>query len=74
MNRFKSFGLNSSVKPLNYLDSAAFVYLLGFDACYYDNMQEDIFICYQGHHGDIGTFFAGLLLPSLWLVKNPLVL
>lgn len=40
------------------------IYLLGADNIRVDDIPEDSFVIYQGHHGDEGAYFADLILPG----------
>lgn len=46
------------------LKGAKLVYLLGADNIREEDIPEDAFVIYQGHHGDEGAYFADLILPG----------
>eukprot|EP00158_Paraphelidium_tribonemae_P004536 Partr_v1_DN26810_c0_g1_i1_m40697 putative NADH dehydrogenase (ubiquinone) Fe-S protein 1, 75kDa (NADH-coenzyme Q reductase) len=46
------------------LGKSKFVYLLGADDLTRDDIPEDAFVVYQGHHGDVGAQFANIVLPG----------
>lgn len=41
-----------------------FIYLLGADEVDGNDIPEDAFVVYQGHHGDVGAQFADVCLPG----------
>jgi NADH dehydrogenase (ubiquinone) Fe-S protein 1 len=41
-----------------------FLYLLGADEIRSNDIPKDAFIVYQGHHGDVGAYYADVILPS----------
>lgn len=41
-----------------------FIYLLGADEFTADDIPEEAFVVYQGHHGDLGAQYADVILPS----------
>lgn len=49
--------------PLN-IKSKSFVYLLGVDTSYVNDINDDAFVVYQGHHGDVGAHRADVILPG----------
>ncbi|WFD29303.1 hypothetical protein MSPP1_000310 [Malassezia sp. CBS 17886] len=42
-----------------------FMYLLNADDVTADQIPQDAFVVYQGHHGDVGAQFADVCLPGL---------
>ncbi|PKA47183.1 NADH dehydrogenase [ubiquinone] iron-sulfur protein 1, mitochondrial [Apostasia shenzhenica] len=46
------------------LRSAKFVYLMGADDVNLDELPNDAFVLYQGHHGDNGVYRANVIFPS----------
>jgi NADH dehydrogenase (ubiquinone) Fe-S protein 1 len=46
------------------LKDAKIVYLLGCDEFREEDIPEDAFVIYQGHHGDEGAYYADLILPG----------
>ncbi|VFQ72946.1 unnamed protein product [Cuscuta campestris] len=44
--------------------SAKFVYLMGADDVNLDELPNDAFVVYQGHHGDRGVYRANVILPA----------
>ncbi|CAA6664282.1 unnamed protein product [Spirodela intermedia] len=46
------------------LGAAKFLYLMGADDVGLEELPEDAFVVYQGHHGDKGVYRANLILPS----------
>ena len=40
------------------------VYLMGADNIREEDIPEDSFVIYQGHHGDEGAYYADLILPG----------
>ncbi|XP_064949508.1 NADH dehydrogenase [ubiquinone] iron-sulfur protein 1, mitochondrial-like [Musa acuminata AAA Group] len=55
-------GLVSS--PIESIQSAKFLYLMGADDVNLDKLPDDAFVVYQGHHGDKGVYRANVILPS----------
>lgn len=49
--------------PFN-IKSKSFVYLLGVDTKMVSQINDDAFVVYQGHHGDIGAHRADVILPG----------
>ncbi|QSL67147.1 hypothetical protein MERGE_001536 [Pneumocystis wakefieldiae] len=41
-----------------------FIYLLGADELSDNDIPEDSFVVYQGHHGDLGAQYADVILPG----------
>ncbi|KAJ3274511.1 hypothetical protein HDV01_002639 [Terramyces sp. JEL0728] len=41
-----------------------FLYLLGADDIDPSNIPKDAFVVYQGHHGDVGAYYADVILPG----------
>lgn len=59
--------LDIGYKPgMNNLNSPKLLFLLGADneAISRDNLPEDAFVIYQGHHGDRGANIADVILPG----------
>ena len=57
------FSHTKTDKPLN-IKSKSFVYLNGVDTDIVSQINEDAFVVYQGHHGDIGAHRADVILPG----------
>ncbi|CAL9137124.1 unnamed protein product [Musa acuminata var. zebrina] len=55
-------GLVSS--PIESIQLAKFLYLMGADDVNLDKLPDDAFVVYQGHHGDKGVYRANVILPS----------
>jgi NADH-quinone oxidoreductase subunit G len=58
-----TLGYGNTSKPLSLKDKSL-VYLLGVDTPMVQNIAEDAFVIYQGHHGDIGAHRADVILPG----------
>ncbi|THU44537.1 hypothetical protein C4D60_Mb02t08430 [Musa balbisiana] len=50
--------------PIESIQSAKFLYLMGADDVNLDKLPDDAFVVYQGHHGDKGVYRANVILPS----------
>ncbi|KAL8125452.1 NADH dehydrogenase [ubiquinone] iron-sulfur protein 1, mitochondrial [Apium graveolens] len=48
----------------NSLETAKFVYLMGADDVNLENVPNDAFVVYQGHHGDRGVYRSNVILPA----------
>jgi len=46
------------------LEELKLVYLMGADEVAFDQISDDAFVIYQGHHGDAGASAADLVLPG----------
>lgn len=50
--------------PVDWKKSVKFLYLLGADDVSLDDIPEDAFVVYQGHHGDRNVYRANVILPG----------
>eukprot|EP00249_Psilotum_nudum_P014651 c24940_g1_i1 orf=402-2753(-) len=48
----------------NWKDNFKFLYLLGADDINLDGISKDVFVVYQGHHGDKSVYRANIILPG----------
>lgn len=58
-----TLGFAKTPHPLNF-KSKKFVYLLGVDTPIINQINNDAFVVYQGHHGDMGAHRADVILPG----------
>lgn len=50
--------------PTDWKKSVKFLYLLGADDTPLDDIPEDAFVVYQGHHGDRNVYRANVIFPG----------
>ncbi|XP_008812607.2 NADH dehydrogenase [ubiquinone] iron-sulfur protein 1, mitochondrial-like [Phoenix dactylifera] len=51
--------------PIDSIQSAKFLFLMGADDVSLEKLPDDAFVVYQGHHGDRGVYRANVIFPSV---------
>ena len=60
-NNTAAFEIGYNTQPIG---AGKFVYLLSADELSPSDIPKDAFVVYQGHHGDVGAYYADVILPG----------